>query len=80
VKLGPVRPADGAGEADVPTMPGVPASLPPGRIAVVGRTGAAVGTGTTPVLLGDVRPEGRAAMAAADWVRGVRPAPDEGFT
>jgi methionyl-tRNA formyltransferase len=79
VKLGPVRPAGGVGEADVPTMPGVPASLPPGRITVVGRTGVAVGTGTAPVLLGDVRPEGRAAMAAADWVRGVRPAPGEGF-
>ncbi|HMC68396.1 MAG TPA: methionyl-tRNA formyltransferase, partial [Mycobacteriales bacterium] len=31
-----------------------------------------VGTGSVPVRLGDVQPEGRAAMAAAAWSRGVR--------
>jgi methionyl-tRNA formyltransferase len=30
------------------------------------------GTGTTPVALGDVQPEGKRKMPAADWVRGLR--------
>jgi methionyl-tRNA formyltransferase len=37
----------------------------------------AVGTGTSPVLLGEVRPEGRGPMAAAAWARGVRIAKGE---
>jgi methionyl-tRNA formyltransferase len=39
-----------------------------------------VGTGTTAVRLGEVRPEGKGAMAAEDWLRGVRPASGERFT
>ncbi|MGB6458005.1 MAG: methionyl-tRNA formyltransferase [Streptosporangiaceae bacterium] len=31
-----------------------------------------VGTGTVPVVLGDVQPDGKRRMAAADWARGVR--------
>jgi methionyl-tRNA formyltransferase len=31
-----------------------------------------VATGSTWVRLGEVRPEGKAMMAAADWARGVR--------
>ena len=31
-----------------------------------------VGTGTTAVRLGEVRPEGKGAMPAADWLRGLR--------
>jgi methionyl-tRNA formyltransferase len=61
MKLGPV------------TMPG-PAELPglaPGELGIGGGQ-VAVGTGTTPVLLGDVRPEGKRAMPAADWARGLR--------
>jgi len=39
--------------------------------------GELVGTGTTTVRLGEVRPEGRGPMAAADWLRGLRPPPGE---
>lgn len=38
-----------------------------------------VGTGTTAVRLGEVRPEGRGAMPAADWMRGLRLQPGEQF-
>ena len=48
--------------------------LPPGEV----RDGL-VGTGTTAVRLGEVRPEGKGAMAAADWLRGLRPEPGERF-
>lgn len=39
-----------------------------------------VGTATTAVRLGGVRPEGKGAMAAADWLRGLRLEPGERFT
>ena len=39
--------------------------------------GDLVGTGTTAVRLGTVRPEGKGEMAAADWLRGLRPEPGE---
>ena len=38
-----------------------------------------VGTGTTAVRLGGVRPEGKGAMPAADWLRGLRIEPGERF-
>ena len=38
-----------------------------------------VGTGTTAVRLGEVRPEGKGAMPAADWLRGLRVEPGERF-
>jgi methionyl-tRNA formyltransferase len=38
-----------------------------------------VGTATTAVRLGEVRPEGKGAMAATDWLRGLRPEPGERF-
>src|SRR3954468_23229889 len=60
LKLGPVRPA-----ADGPP-------LEPGAIAVSKRA-VHVGTGTVPVVLGDVKGFGKKQMAAADWARGVRP-------
>ncbi|MGZ6804905.1 MAG: methionyl-tRNA formyltransferase, partial [Nocardioidaceae bacterium] len=41
--------------------------------------GDLVGTATTAVRLGTVRPEGKGEMAAADWLRGLRPAAGEGF-
>lgn len=63
LKLGPVRPTGG--------------DLPPGGLEDRGREGIAVGTGTVPVLLGEVRPEGRAAMPADAWARGVRLSPGE---
>jgi methionyl-tRNA formyltransferase len=41
--------------------------------------GELVGTATTAVRLGEVRPEGKGAMRAGDWLRGVRPEPGERF-
>ncbi len=38
-----------------------------------------VGTATTAVRLGEVRPEGKGAMPAADWLRGLRLEPGERF-
>ena len=38
-----------------------------------------VGTGTTAVRLGGVRPEGKGAMPATDWLRGLRLEPGERF-
>ena len=42
--------------------------------------GDLVGTATTAVRLGTVRPEGKAEMAALDWLRGLRPEPAELLT
>ncbi len=64
LKLGPVQV-----RADAP-------ALPPGRLAVTRRE-VLVGTATHPVRLGEVQPQGKKAMAAADWARGVRPGDDE---
>ena len=59
VKLGPVTLADGA------------APLRPGELRVQ-RDGVQVGTGSAPVLLGDVQPDGKRRMPATDWARGLR--------
>ena len=48
--------------------------LPAGEVR-----GDLVGTATTAVRLGGVRPEGKGAMAAADWLRGLRLEPGERF-
>jgi methionyl-tRNA formyltransferase len=45
--------------------------LAPGEVRV-GRGEVLVGTGTHAVRLGEVRPAGKKAMAAADWARGAR--------
>lgn len=45
--------------------------LPAGELAV-GKAEVLVGTGTTAVRLGEVKPFGRRQMPAADWARGVR--------
>jgi len=69
LKLGPVTVA-GAPAADVE-------ALGPGELNITGRRVLA-GTGTVPVQLGEVQPEGKRAMPAADWARGLRgqgPAP-----
>ncbi|MBO2461895.1 methionyl-tRNA formyltransferase [Actinomadura violacea] len=58
VKLGPVRPVPDAGK------------LAPGELRA-GKKEVLVGTATHPVSLGDVQPQGKRLMAAADWVRGV---------
>ncbi|WP_043471796.1 methionyl-tRNA formyltransferase [Kitasatospora sp. MBT66] len=51
----------------------VPASaaLAPGELAV-GKNSVRVGTGSHEVELGEVRPQGKKAMRAADWARGAR--------
>jgi len=71
VKLDQVRPADPAGELN-------PAALAPGELAA-GKHEVRVGTGTGPVLLGDVRAQGKRRMPAPDWARGVRVRPGERF-
>ncbi|HKB30860.1 MAG TPA: methionyl-tRNA formyltransferase [Streptosporangiaceae bacterium] len=48
-----------------------PAELAPGELRVT-RDEVLVGTGTHPVGLGDVRPEGKRPMRAVEWVRGLR--------
>jgi methionyl-tRNA formyltransferase len=59
LKLGPVE-AEPAHE-----------QLPPGNLEVT-KHAVWVGTGTTPVRLGDVQATGKREMSAADWARGVR--------
>jgi len=51
------------------------ASLAPGELRV-DRNAVYVGTGTIPVRLGDVQPQGKRRMPAADWARGLRSASD----
>ncbi len=58
VKLGPLAVTDSD-------------TLPPGAIRV-DRDGVRVGTGSQPVVLGQIQPSGRKAMNAADWARGAR--------
>jgi methionyl-tRNA formyltransferase len=50
--------------------------VPPGALHVT-KHAVHVGTATDPVRLGEVRPQGRKQMAAADWARGVRIDADE---
>jgi methionyl-tRNA formyltransferase len=64
LKLGPVRPI-----ANGPR-------LEPGDL-LVERGQVLAGTATTPVILGEVRPAGKKAMAATDWARGLRIQPGE---
>jgi methionyl-tRNA formyltransferase len=45
----------------------------PGEVVIAG-VRVLVGTGTRPVQLGDVQPEGKRRMPAADWARGIRSA------
>ena len=57
LKLGPVTVAEES-------------TLAPGELAIAKRE-VRVGTSTTDVVLGEVQPDGRKRMAAADWGRGV---------
>lgn len=61
LKIGPVTVDDGDDAAD----------LQPGQLRV-NRHGVRVGTGSQPVLLGQVQPPGKKPMAAPDWARGAR--------
>jgi methionyl-tRNA formyltransferase len=73
LKLWPVRPAP-PGAAGGPGGPGGPGVLlAPGELRVE-RNAVYAGTGSTPVLLGDVQPPGKRPMPAADWTRGLRSA------
>jgi methionyl-tRNA formyltransferase len=49
-----------------------------GQIAEIGDA-VVVGTGSSPVQLGEVRPEGKPAMPATAWLRGLRLSADERF-
>jgi len=64
--LGPVTVLD--------APPGVPAPGP--GVLHVSRRDVLVGTGSTPVRLGTVRPAGRNEMPATDWARGQHTDPD----
>jgi methionyl-tRNA formyltransferase len=48
-----------------------PPDLAPGELQV-GRNAVLVGTGSRPVLLGDVQAPGKRRMTASDWARGLR--------
>jgi methionyl-tRNA formyltransferase len=63
LKLWPVDPAPQEAPAAGP--------LAPGEVRIL-RSAVLVGTGTTPVGLGDVQPPGKRRMGAADWARGLR--------
>src|SRR4051812_3341472 len=67
LKLAPVVPADGNEQGE----------LRPGELRIGVADTVAVGTGSGAALLGDVQPEGRAAMPAAAWARGVRLVPGD---
>ena len=74
LKLGPVAldPADPADPAD--PGPDGSAALPdlaPGELQA-GRNAVLVGTGSRPVLLGDVQAPGKRRMTAPEWARGLR--------
>ena len=66
LKIGPVRPVT---DADTP-------ALEPGELHVEKKR-VLVGTSTHPVELGQVQPQGKKAMGAVDWARGVRPTEGE---
>jgi methionyl-tRNA formyltransferase len=72
LKLWPVTltrpPAPGAVGAVADGSP--TASVAPGQLRVE-RAAVYVGTGTVPVRLGDVQPQGKRRMPAADWARGL---------
>ncbi len=61
LKLAPVTPRSDRGDL----------RLAPGELSV-SKTAVLVGTGSHPVELTDVQPQGKKAMRAADWARGVR--------
>ena len=76
LKLWPVALAAGAGlVAGADRTSAVP-GLAAGELRV-DRNAVYAGTGTVPVRLGDVQPQGKRRMPAADWARGLRVSPGE---
>ena len=73
VKLGPLARAD-APEATAADSP----PLGPGELRVTKRA-VLVGTGSAPVVLGQVQAHGKKSMPAPDWARGVRIQSSERF-
>jgi methionyl-tRNA formyltransferase len=69
VALDPVDSADGPGPG--PGGSAAPPDLPPGELQAV-RNAVLVGTGSRPVLLGDVQAPGKRRMTAPEWARGLR--------
>jgi methionyl-tRNA formyltransferase len=69
---GPGAAASGGSGAGQDGTPGLAAArLGPGELAA-GPDGVLAGTGTGPVLLGQVQPAGKRRMTAAEWARGLR--------
>jgi methionyl-tRNA formyltransferase len=60
-----------------PVLASAEAGLAPGEVRDLGPDGVRVGTATAPVTLTTVQPEGKPAMDAAAWARGVRLGPAE---
>lgn len=65
VKVGPVTIEESSEKGESSEI------LEPGMFAVE-KSRVLVGTGSVPVLLGQVQPPGKKPMAAADWLRGAR--------
>ena len=72
LKLGPVAldPADSADRGG-PGGSAAPPDLAPGELQAA-RNAVLVGTGSRPVLLGDVQAPGKRRMTAPEWARGLR--------
>ena len=84
VKIHPVslsvaasRTDSGQGRAPATPEP-TPEALVPGEVAATKRAVRA-GTASGDVVLGQVQPQGKRPMDAADWARGVRLEPGEKF-
>jgi methionyl-tRNA formyltransferase len=74
LKLWPVTLAAGAGLVSAADRTSAAPGLSAGELRV-DRNAVYVGTGTVPVRLGDVQPQGKRRMSAADWARGLRISP-----
>jgi len=74
LKLWPVSLAAGAGLVSRAEGTSGGPGLPAGELRV-DRNAVYVGTGTVPVRLGDVQPQGKRRMPAPDWARGLRISP-----
>jgi methionyl-tRNA formyltransferase len=72
LKLGPLRPAAQGGLSGLD-------GLAPGELRV-SKAEVLVGTGSHPVALGEVQPQGKRSMSAIDWARGARPAASDRLT